>query len=71
MKTFWLYFKIGYNTLLCSIYTIILVLLFSFVTLMKMIGAIIVPHIDVKDRPQWYINFVNIADDAINILAEK
>lgn len=71
----WLYFKIGYNTLLSSIYASILVLLFSCTALVSTIFSKfvskIVLHIDVEDQPQWYINFIDRADDAINSLAEK
>ena len=68
MKTIWLYFKISYNMLLCSIYTIILVISFSFVATAKMIVSKIVLSIDRKDQPRWYTRTINGIDDFIELL---
>lgn len=67
MKTIWLYFKIGYNALLCSIYAIILVIAFSFVATMKIIVSKIVLPVDKKDQPRWYINIINGIDDFVEL----
>lgn len=68
MKTIYLYFKVGYNTLLCSIYATILVIALSFVAMVKMIVSKIVLPIDRRDQPRWYTNTINSIDDFIELL---
>lgn len=64
MKKLWLYFKIGFNTLIFLLYEIIVIPLYILIWLMRwLIIAPFVLYIKRREQPFWYAKLINTVDD--------